>query len=83
MGNIKKFDVMNASNRVTDDLYDNDNFYPFSGLDTDGEGIDVEFSEALGDNFKKIFSKGGIKGLVKKRRAGLDERLDAREKRIF
>ena len=69
---------MNASNRVTDDLYDNDNFYPFSGLDTDGEGIDIEFSEALGD----IFKKGGIKGLVKNRRAGLDERLDKREKRI-
>ena len=82
MGKIAKFDVMNASNKVTD-MYDNDNFYPFSGLDTDGEGLDIEFSEALGDNFKKIFSKGGVKGLVNKRRAGLDERLDARNKRIL
>lgn len=81
MGKIAKFDVMNASNKVTD-MYDGDNFYPFSGLDADGEGLDIEFSEALGDNFKKIFSKGGAKELVKNRREGLDERLSNRKKRV-
>lgn len=72
MGNIAKFDVMNASNRVTD-MYDADNFYPFSGLDADGEGLDIEFSEALGDK---------LRAKIKERQEGLGERLSRREQRI-
>ena len=72
MGKIAKFDVMNASNKVTD-MYDGDNFYPFSGLDADGEGLDIEFSEAFGDKLRKK---------IKERREGLDERLSNRMKRV-
>lgn len=99
MDDVIRFDAMTASDNITD-MYDADNFYPydglgdvydedewgnFSGLDADGEGLDIEYSEAFGDFMKKIggaFKKGGLKKLVKNRRAGLDDRLAAREDRI-
>lgn len=67
------------------EVYDTDNYGYFSGLDTDGEGLDIEYSEAFGDFAKKVgglFKKGGIKAAVEGRRSGLNSRLSKREERI-
>lgn len=81
MDDVIRFDAMTASDNITD-MYDADNFYPydglgdvydedeygnFSGLDADGEGLDIEYSEAFGDFVKKIGK--GIKGGLSKFRA--------------
>ena len=99
MNDVIRYTATTASDNV-EDMFDADNFYPydglgdiydedewgsFSGLDADGEGLDIEYSEAFGDFVKKIggaFGKGGLKNLVKNRRSGLDDRLSAREERI-
>jgi hypothetical protein len=67
-----------------EDIYDEDYGY-YTGLDADGEGLDIEYSEAFGDFVKKVgglFKKGGMKGAISGRREGLDARLSAREDRI-
>lgn len=67
-----------------EDIYDEDYGY-YTGLDADGEGLDIEYSEAFGDFVKKVgglFKKGGMKGAIAGRREGMDARLSAREDRI-
>jgi hypothetical protein len=79
MNNVIKYTAVSASNDV-EDRYDGDVFDNFTGLDTDGDGIDAEFSEASG-LFKKVggvFKKGGIKDSISNRREGLDDRQDRR-----
>jgi predicted RNA-binding protein with RPS1 domain len=67
------------------EVYDTDNYGYFSGLDTDGEGLDIEYSEAFGDFVKKVgglFKKGGMKGAISNRQSGQDQRLEDREKKL-
>jgi hypothetical protein len=83
MNNVIKYTAVSASNDV-EDRYDGDVFDNFTGLDTDGDGINAEFSEASG-LFKKVggvFKKGGIKDSISNRREGLDDRLADREESI-
>ena len=79
MSKIQKYEVLNASNHLRD-RFDADNFYPydgletvydedlsygdFSGLDTDGGGLDIEFSDAIGDFFKRFKKSDGATGLT-------------------
>jgi hypothetical protein len=78
MNDVIRYTATTASDNV-EDMFDADNFYPydglgdvydedewgsFSGLDADGEGLDIEYSEAFGDFVKKIGQ--GVKGLASK-----------------
>lgn len=78
MNDVIRYTSTTASDNV-EDMFDADNFYPydglgdvydedewgsFSGLDADGEGLDIEYSEAFGDFVKKIGQ--GVKGLASK-----------------
>jgi hypothetical protein len=61
---VDRFDADNfySMDGDEDDFYsmdgDEDDFYDeFSGLDTDENGVDDEFSEALGDKFRGMFKK--------------------------
>lgn len=70
MNDVIDYTVPNPSNNVVD-MFDQDNFYPFdgemdefydnfqnySGLDADGEGLDIEYSEALGGWLKNVATK--------------------------
>ena len=49
------------------EVYDTTEYGNFSGLDADGEGLDIEYSEAFGDFMKKIGT--GIRGAVDKFKA--------------
>lgn len=106
MNDVIRYTAATASDNVTDRL-DGDNFYPmdgieddfyedFSGLDADENGVDSEFSEALGSLFKRKstprFGSGGqggqglfggkLKGLLSNRQEGLGDRLSAREEKL-
>lgn len=99
MNDVIRYRATIASDNV-EDMFDADNFYPydglgevydtdnygyFSGLDTDGEGLDIEYSEAFGDFVKKVgglFKKGGMKGAISNRQSGQDQRLEDREKKL-
>ena len=87
MNNVIKYTAVSGSNDV-EDRYDGDVFDNFTGLDTDGDGIDAEFSEVVGVGraSKKISKKGvfggKLKDSIKNRREGLDDRLSDREESI-
>lgn len=99
MNDVIRYTAATATDNVTDRL-DGDNFYPmdgieddfyedFSGLDADENGVDSEFSEALGSLFKKKRGQDGqglfggkLKGLLSNRQEGLGDRLSAREERL-
>jgi hypothetical protein len=82
MSDVIKYTAVSATNDV-EDRYDGDffpmegvedDFYDFSGLDTDGDGIDAEFSEVLGGLFKKKSSAprlGGSQQNTSSRQGGL------------
>ena len=95
MSNIQKYEVLNASNHLRD-RFDADNFYPydgletvydedlsygdFSGLDTDGEGLDIEFSDAIGDFFKRFKKSEGTEDTGS---TGSTEEKDSLFNRLF
>lgn len=65
---------------MEDDFYDDmSGFSSYTGLDADGEGLDIEYSEAFGDFVKKIGKglKGGLQKF-KARGGGRDARRSRR-----
>jgi hypothetical protein len=95
MNDVIKYTATTASDNVTDmydadnfypmdgiedDYYeDMSGFSSYTGLDADGEGLDIEYSEAFGDFVKKIGKglKGGLQKF-KSRGGGRDARRSRR-----
>lgn len=75
-GFVQKFTAANASQNVSD-CYENENFYPADGLDTDMN--DLEYSELFGIKSKKDGGPGLVKGLVDKYQSGKSERQSGRD----